>query len=69
MAAMSPQPPFPDASGALTLPGPAGALEVAVDLPEDDVVRVPAVQNRSLMASGMPVSARPSPRPSAASAA
>ena len=43
MAPMSPQPPFPDASGALTLSGPAGALEVAVDLPEDDVVRVPAV--------------------------
>ena len=43
MAAMSPQPPFPDASGTLTLPGPAGALEVAVDLPEDDAVRVPAV--------------------------
>ena len=34
-------PPFPDASDALTLPGPAGAIEVAVDLPEDDVARVP----------------------------
>ena len=33
------------------------------------VVRTPSVQNRSLIASGMPVSARASPRASAASAA
>ena len=33
------------------------------------VVRTPAVQNRSLMASGMPVSGPASPRASAASAA
>ena len=39
---MTSQLPFPDASGTLTLPGPAGALEVAVDLPGDDVARLPA---------------------------
>jgi len=33
--------PFPEASGSLVLPGPAGALEVAVDLPDDDVARLP----------------------------
>lgn len=38
---MSSLPPFPEASGGLVLAGPAGALEVAVDLPEDDVARVP----------------------------
>jgi alpha/beta superfamily hydrolase len=35
-------PPFPTGSGSLALAGPAGALEVAVDLPEADVARVPA---------------------------
>ena len=34
---------FPDASGTLLLAGPAGALEVAVDLPEADVAAVPVV--------------------------
>ena len=34
---MSTRPPFPDASASLVLAGPAGALEAAVDLPEDDV--------------------------------
>lgn len=38
---MSSLPTFPEASGGLVLAGPAGALEVAVDLPEDDVARVP----------------------------
>jgi uncharacterized protein len=32
-----PSPRFPSAAATLTLPGPAGALEVAVDLPEADV--------------------------------
>ncbi|MEN1956775.1 alpha/beta hydrolase [Luteimonas changyuni] len=36
---MSQHLPFPEASGGLTLAGPAGALEVAVDLPDDDVAR------------------------------
>lgn len=36
-------PAFPTASVTLTLPGPAGALEVAVDLPEADVTRLPLV--------------------------
>ena len=36
-------PPFPETSGTLELPGPAGALEVAVDLPEDEVARLPAI--------------------------
>lgn len=36
-------PAFPTASATLTLPGPAGALEVAVDLPEADVTRLPLV--------------------------
>ncbi|MGY1457989.1 MULTISPECIES: alpha/beta hydrolase [unclassified Luteimonas] len=40
---MTSHPPFPEASGGLVLPGPAGALEVAVDLPEDDVARQPVV--------------------------
>ena len=43
MAPMDTPPPFPDTSGTLTLDGPAGALEVAVDLPEDDVARQPVV--------------------------
>jgi alpha/beta superfamily hydrolase len=34
---------FPTASGPLTLAGPAGALEAAVDLPEDDVAALPLV--------------------------
>ena len=29
-----PSPPFPTSSGSLLVPGPAGALEVAVDLPD-----------------------------------
>jgi len=40
---MSMSPSFPDASGPLVLSGPAGAIEAAVDLPEDDVARLPAV--------------------------
>ncbi len=36
-------PPFPTESGVLTLSGPVGALEVAVDLPEADVVAQPIV--------------------------
>lgn len=39
---MTSHPAFPAASGTLTLHGPAGALEVAVDLPGDDVERLPA---------------------------
>lgn len=42
MGAMTSSQPFPEASSALTLPGPAGALEVAVDLPDEDVARLPA---------------------------
>jgi len=34
-------PAFPTRSGTLTLAGPAGALELAVDLPEDDVPALP----------------------------
>lgn len=37
------QPAFPTASGTLTLAGPAGGLEVAVDLPEDDATPLPLV--------------------------
>ena len=36
-------PTFPTESAALTLPGPAGVLEAAVDLPEDDVAPLPLV--------------------------
>jgi len=36
-------PPFPQASGPVTLAGPAGALELHVDLPEDDVAPRPLV--------------------------
>lgn len=36
-------PTFPTGSATLTLPGPAGALELAVDLPEDDVAALPLV--------------------------
>ncbi|NZA25103.1 alpha/beta hydrolase [Luteimonas sp. SJ-92] len=36
-------PRFPSQSAALVLPGPAGALEVAVDLPEEDVAARPLV--------------------------
>ena len=36
-------PEFPDVSATFTLPGPAGALEVAVDLPDEDVAAVPVV--------------------------
>ena len=43
MGTMISHPPFPDASGTLELPGPAGRLEVAVDLPGDEVARVPVV--------------------------
>ncbi len=38
-----PTPAFPNASGTLLLDGPAGALEVAVDLPEADVPAVRAI--------------------------
>ena len=36
-------PTFPTESTTLTLPGPAGGLEVAVDLPDDDVAALPLV--------------------------
>ncbi|MCD9029553.1 alpha/beta fold hydrolase [Luteimonas sp. BDR2-5] len=36
-------PTFPTVSGPLTLPGPGGALEAAVDLPEADVPALPLV--------------------------
>lgn len=36
-------PAFPTAAAALTLPGPAGALEVAVDPPETEVAGLPVV--------------------------
>src|SRR5690554_5039388 len=36
-------PTFPTGSETLTLPGPAGALEVAVDYPDDDVAALPLV--------------------------
>jgi alpha/beta superfamily hydrolase len=36
-------PAFPAISGSLPLPGPAGRLEVHVDLPEDDVAALPLV--------------------------
>lgn len=36
-------PAFPTASGPVLLPGPAGLLEVHVDLPEDDVAPLPLV--------------------------
>ncbi len=36
-------PAFPDESASLSLPGPAGALEVAVEMPEPDVAPVPAI--------------------------
>lgn len=39
----TPTPPFPEASSALTLPGPAGALEAAVDLPAADAPAQPVV--------------------------
>jgi uncharacterized protein len=39
----TPAPAFPDASATLSLPGPAGTLEVAVDVPEADVARRPVV--------------------------
>lgn len=42
MSAMS-VPAFPDVSATLRLPGPAGALEVAVDPPDPDVVARPLV--------------------------
>ncbi|KRG68273.1 alpha/beta hydrolase [Pseudoxanthomonas dokdonensis] len=38
-----PHPAFPDTSAALTLPGPAGKLEVQVELPDDDVTALPLV--------------------------
>lgn len=41
MALMSQHPAFPETPGPLTLSGPAGAIEVAVDLPDDDTARVP----------------------------
>lgn len=49
-----PTPAFPNASGTLLLDGPAGALEVAVDLPEVDVpaVRVIAVVCHPLSTDG-----------------
>ena len=38
-----PNPPLPDASGPVTIAGPAGALELHVDLPDDDVAARPLV--------------------------
>ena len=43
MPGMATLPDFPAGSGTLLLPGPAGALEVAVDLPEDGVQALPLV--------------------------
>jgi hypothetical protein len=40
---MASLPDFPDVSATLALPGPAGALEVAVDQPDEDVAAVPVV--------------------------
>lgn len=39
----SPNPPLPDASGPVAIAGPAGALELHVDLPDDDVAPLPLV--------------------------
>src|SRR3546814_11510263 len=39
----SPNPPPPDASGPVAIAGPAGALELHVDLPDDDVPPRPLV--------------------------
>ncbi len=36
-------PAFPDESASLSLPGPAGALEVAVETPEPDVASLPVI--------------------------
>jgi len=36
-------PTFPTASGPVTLPGPVGDLEAAIDLPDDDVAALPLV--------------------------
>lgn len=38
-----PTPPFPDASGPVVLDGPAGHLELAIDLPDGDVAALPLV--------------------------
>lgn len=38
-----PRPEFPTAASTLTLPGPVGALEVAVDLPDTDVAARPII--------------------------
>jgi uncharacterized protein len=38
-----PQPAFPTTAATLTLPGPAGALELAVDHPDDDTIAQPVV--------------------------
>jgi alpha/beta superfamily hydrolase len=43
MRAMSTLPAFPADAGTLLLPGPAGALEVSVDSPDDDVAALPLV--------------------------
>ena len=43
MGGMTSRPHFPDESGPIALAGPAGQLEVAVDLPGDEVDRVPVV--------------------------
>ena len=40
---MASLPDFPDAPATLTLPGPAGPLEVAVDPPDEDVAALPVV--------------------------
>lgn len=37
------RPPFPEASGPIVLPGPAGALEAVVECPEPDTPAVPVV--------------------------
>src|SRR3546814_2248351 len=39
----SPNPPLPDASGPVAIAGPAGALELHVDLPDDDVAPLPLI--------------------------
>lgn len=43
MVNSSPNPPLPDTSGPVTIAGPAGTLELHVDLPDDDVSPLPLV--------------------------
>ena len=58
-------PAFPDESATLSLPGPAGALEVAVEMPEPDVAPVPAIAvvSQSALTSRKPKRAEPGKAP------